>query len=157
MQCYPPWKTFLVTIKSESHSKISIKIPSLLLGAPFATMPCPSVSKMWEQLTIVWWMLSSTCDVIHIIMEDNFDDFLGNSKTREEHPMILKKIFECLGNTSCASTHKSVQSYISKFIVLHSLKKGYWIRSSQGQGNNRNFPTIQCKAIKEPSRESIVH
>lgn len=35
-------------------------------------------------------------DLIHIIMEDYVDDLLGKSKTREEHPMILKKIFERL-------------------------------------------------------------
>lgn len=35
-------------------------------------------------------------DLIHIIMEDYVDKLLGKSKTREEHPMILKKIFEQL-------------------------------------------------------------
>ena len=35
-------------------------------------------------------------DMIHDIMEDYIDDILGNSKTREDHPIILWRIFERL-------------------------------------------------------------
>ncbi|KAH9309902.1 hypothetical protein KI387_037813, partial [Taxus chinensis] len=35
-------------------------------------------------------------DMIHDIMEDYVDDILGKSKTREEHPIILRRIFERL-------------------------------------------------------------
>lgn len=35
-------------------------------------------------------------DLMHKILEDYVDDILSKSKTREEHPTILKKIFELL-------------------------------------------------------------
>ncbi|KAH9325425.1 hypothetical protein KI387_005603, partial [Taxus chinensis] len=35
-------------------------------------------------------------DMIHDIMEDYVDDILGKSKTREDHPVILRHIFERL-------------------------------------------------------------
>ncbi|KAH9326282.1 hypothetical protein KI387_006460, partial [Taxus chinensis] len=46
--------------------------------------------------TYQWAMTVIFHDMIHDIMEDYVDDILGKSKTREDHPVILRRIFECL-------------------------------------------------------------
>jgi predicted HD phosphohydrolase len=46
--------------------------------------------------TYQWVVTVIFHDMIHDIMEDYVDDILGKSKTREDHPIILRRIFERL-------------------------------------------------------------
>ena len=45
-------------------------------------------------------------DMVHDIVEDYVDDILGKLKTREEHPIILRIIFERLREYKVRLNHK---------------------------------------------------